>query len=69
MDDCYYTEQKDLQRKDLDISEESRISNPAGIIDGQLYKVIYDKAGEAKELKLVKNLKPYDTLSETAVQS
>lgn len=38
--------------------------NPAGITDGQLYKVIYDDEGGAKGLTLEQNLKPYDIRAE-----
>jgi hypothetical protein len=42
--------------------------NPAGILDGQLYKVVYDKAGGIKRLELVQNLKPYDNRREHELQ-
>jgi hypothetical protein len=38
--------------------------NPAGILDGQLYKVIYDEEGRAKGLELTENLRPYDIRAE-----
>lgn len=54
---------------DSDKAEEAEKSdevnyNPAGILDGQLYKVVYDKNGQATGLTLEENLHPYDIRAE-----
>ena len=49
-------------QRDEDYEKNIEKDNPANLMDGQLYKVIYDKDGYATGLQLVQNLVAYDNL-------